>query len=395
MQCTEIAIVGGGLAGSTASAMLGRAGISAVIIDPHQVYPPDFRSEKILDSQIPLLHETGLADAVLSAATLDDEVWIARFGRVVEKMRHAQYNICYDTLVNAIRAEIPHNSKFIHAKVATITPSANLQHLVLSNGTEISARLVILANGLNTGLRQKLGMRSTVFSNCHSISIGFDVEPAGRSSFDFRALTYHSEHPASRVAYLSLFLIGSTMRANFFLYRDIHDQWLRQLREAPTETLSAALPRLRSLIGSVEVPGRVKIRPVDLYVTENYRQAGMVLVGDAFSTSCPAAGTGINKVFTDVERLCSVYIPRWLSTPGMGEHKTATFYEDPVKIACDGQSLAKAYFVRSLSIDPGLVWGTRRLSRYVAQRGMGLLRRAREQWSLGRLAVARPRSTAH
>ena len=394
MQCTEIAIVGGGLAGSTASAMLGRAGISAVIIDPHQVYPPDFRSEKILNSQIPLLHRTGLADAVLSAATLDDEVWIARFGRVVERMRHAQYNICYDTLVNAIRAEIPHNSKFIHAKVATITPSANLQRLVLSNGTEISARLVILANGLNTGLRQKLGMRSAVFSNCHSISIGFDVEPVGRSSFDFRALTYHSEHPASRVAYLSLFLIESTMRANFFLYRDIHDPWLRQLREAPTETLLAALPGLRSLIGNVEVPGRVKIRPVDLYVTENYRQAGIVLVGDAFSTSCPAAGTGINKVFTDVERLCSVYIPRWFSTPGMGQHKISTFHEDPVKTACDEQSLAKAYFVRSLSIDPGLAWRTRRLSRYVAQRGIGLLRRAREQWSLGRLAVARPRSTA-
>ena len=71
MQSTEIAIVGGGLAGSTAAAMLGRAGISAVVIDPHQVYPPDFRSEKILDSQIPLLHKTGLADPVLSAATPD------------------------------------------------------------------------------------------------------------------------------------------------------------------------------------------------------------------------------------------------------------------------------------------------------------------------------------
>jgi 2-polyprenyl-6-methoxyphenol hydroxylase-like FAD-dependent oxidoreductase len=38
-------------------------------------------------------------------------------------------------------------------------------------------------------------------------------------------------------------------------------------------------------------------------------QPGLVLVGDAFSTSCRAAGTGCDKVFTDVERLCNVYIP--------------------------------------------------------------------------------------
>ena len=47
MRYTDIAIIGGGLAGSTAAAMLGRAGISAVLIDPHPVYPFDLRCEKL------------------------------------------------------------------------------------------------------------------------------------------------------------------------------------------------------------------------------------------------------------------------------------------------------------------------------------------------------------
>lgn len=34
-----------GLSGSTAAAMLGRAGISTVLIDPHEVYPADFASK--------------------------------------------------------------------------------------------------------------------------------------------------------------------------------------------------------------------------------------------------------------------------------------------------------------------------------------------------------------
>jgi 2-polyprenyl-6-methoxyphenol hydroxylase-like FAD-dependent oxidoreductase len=47
MRHTDIAIVGGGLAGSTAAAMLARAGVRAILIDPHTSYPPDFRCEKL------------------------------------------------------------------------------------------------------------------------------------------------------------------------------------------------------------------------------------------------------------------------------------------------------------------------------------------------------------
>jgi 2-polyprenyl-6-methoxyphenol hydroxylase-like FAD-dependent oxidoreductase len=47
MRYTDIAIIGGGLAGSTAAAMLGRAGIASLLIDPHEIYPFDFRVEKL------------------------------------------------------------------------------------------------------------------------------------------------------------------------------------------------------------------------------------------------------------------------------------------------------------------------------------------------------------
>ena len=68
----------------------------------------------------------------------------------------------------------------------------------------------------------------------------------------------------------------------------------------------------------------------------------MVLVGDAFETTCPVTGTGTDKVFTDVERLCNIHIPAWLATDGMGVDKIAAFYDDPVKQACDAWSAAKA-----------------------------------------------------
>jgi hypothetical protein len=152
---------------------------------------------------------------------------------------------------------------------------------------------------------------------------------------------------------------------------------LRQLREAPQASLFAAMPGLRNLTGNFEVTDFIKIRPVDLYITGGHRQPGIVLVGDAFATSCPAAGTGANKVFTDVERLCNIHIPRWLPTEGMSAEKIGAFYDDPVKIACDRHSTAKAYHLRSLSIDAGLSWRARRWGRFAARLGVGLARQAR------------------
>jgi len=98
----------------------------------------------------------------------------------------------------------------------------------------------------------------------------------------------------------------------------------------------AMMPGLKQMMGEFRVSRPVKIRPADLYVTEGHIQPGIVLVGDAFSTSCPAAGTGTTKVFTDVERLCNVYIPRWLASEGMDSRKIAEFYDDSVKVGLRG-----------------------------------------------------------
>ena len=78
MQHTDILIAGGGLAGSTAAAMLGRKGFAVTLVDPQPVYPPDFRCEKIDSSQLAVLRK---ADAIyldeIRKAGLYDEIWQA------------------------------------------------------------------------------------------------------------------------------------------------------------------------------------------------------------------------------------------------------------------------------------------------------------------------------
>lgn len=376
MRETDIVIAGGGLAGSTVAAMLGRAGYGVVMVDPHAVYPPDFRAEKIDGGQAAILARTGFAEPVLRAATPDRESWVARFGRLLEKRPGDQHGIRYDTLVNTMRAQIT-DAAFVQGKVTDIVASAERQRVKLAGGEEISARLVVLANGLNVGLRAKLGLEHHEISTCHSIMLGFDLVPVDRAAFAFPALTYYGETPADRTAYITLFPIRDAMRGNLCVYRDLDDPWLKAFREAPRATLNALMPGLAKITGAFDIPGGVKIRPADLYVTRGVRRPGVVLVGDAFATSCPAAGTGTGKVFTDVERLCNVYVPRWFASSGMGADKIAQFYDDPVKRACDEHSEEKAFDLRSLTVDTSLTWTAHRYARFAARLAIGRLREMR------------------
>jgi 2-polyprenyl-6-methoxyphenol hydroxylase-like FAD-dependent oxidoreductase len=359
----DVAIAGGGLAGSATAAVLARRGFEVVLVDPHAVYPPDLRCEKLDASQVRTLARTGLAELVLPAASRYDSIWVPRFGRFIEKHAETQYGIPYDALVNRVRATIPAGVRRVVGKVTAIATGERQQDVLLSTGETLRARLVVLANGLNTGLRNGLGIVRKDLSRCHSVTVAFDVRPQHGGAFGFPALTYYGERPGDRCAYFTLFPVPGAMRANLFVYREAADPWLRDVREHPEATLYRTLPGLRRAICPIEVVGPVKVRPADLYESDSSRLPGVVLVGDAFATSCPAAGTGTNKVFTDVDVLCNVHVPQWMRTPGMGADKVAAFYRDPVKAACDQFSRHKAFSLRSETIDVGLAPGMRRWSR--------------------------------
>lgn len=370
----DVAIIGGGLAGATAAAMLGRAGVAAVLVDPHAEQCPEFRCEKLDESQLALLRLTGLAEDVLPQACVDGQVWVARYGRLIDRKPSGRAGIMYHDLVNTVRQQIPTNIPHIATKVASIATEAGRSHVTLATGKTISAKLAILATGLNPGLRDVLGISRETLSPCHSISIGFDMKPDEGRQFAFPALTVFPERPGQAMAYITIFPVRGGMRANLFVYWDMDDLRLRKFRHQPREALFDLIPTLAKFTGPFNIEGQVSIRPVDLVRVGTPQRPGVVLVGDAYSTSCPAAGTGANKVLTDVQRLCSTYIPLWLSKEQIEAADVASFYADPVKVQCEVESLQKALWLRRISTGTSLGWRCWRGARFVAQSSLGRLR---------------------
>jgi alkyl hydroperoxide reductase subunit AhpF len=127
----DVAIVGGGVAGSAAAAVLGRTGVGVVSIDLHETFPPDFRADKVAGDQIDLMKRLGLFDVLAQSAATSRSVVNIRRGRVLDRHSIEEYNLPYEDLVNAVRRAIPDSVARVAGRVADIEASADAQRILM------------------------------------------------------------------------------------------------------------------------------------------------------------------------------------------------------------------------------------------------------------------------
>lgn len=370
---TDIAIVGGGLSGTIAAIALARSGARVTLIDRNDVAPPEFRVEKLGGEQLVKLERLGLLDVLAQNSTRFDRAVNIRHGRVVDQSAIRYQGIFYDDLVNAMRRALPASVRTVIGRVTDLSTGPEQQLVTVADQDPIRARLVVLASGMSDILRARLGIEREVLHERQSLTFGFNLRPADTIT-NHPALTLYGERPGDGIDYLTLFPIGELIRANLFVFLDHRHPWIKELRTDPLAALEQKIPSLRRHLHNTELDGKVQNWIMDLAVARNVRRPGIVLIGDAYQTSCPAAGTGVSRLLTDVERLAA-HVPGWLQTPGMEAAKVATFYEDPAKTAMDAYALAQADFRRSFTIDTSFEWRARRQAQFLRRRLMNGLDR--------------------
>lgn len=369
----DIVIIGAGIAGSTAAALLARQGYDCALISMHEHFPPDFRAEKIGEPQMQVLDRGGLGAVARAASVRFEGAWLHRFGYLAERGTDIEYACDYADLMNAIRTALPEAVRFIVGKVREIETSETDQAVTLADGRRIVARLVVIATGLVDAVRRMVGIEREVVSPAHSVSYGFDMTYP-EDGLPFPSLVWSDVTFGERLSYLTLFPYRDRIRANLFAYRSITDEWTEAFKARPDETLAATIPGLEALLGKSRITGPVVARPVDVIDVRNHIRPGVVVVGDAFKTVCPITGTGVDKALTDVVQLCDVHIPAWFKTPGMGADKIARYYADPVKVARDRSARRMTLDSKSIKLDPSPYWTYRRLRSQTLGRARLMLR---------------------
>jgi 2-polyprenyl-6-methoxyphenol hydroxylase-like FAD-dependent oxidoreductase len=368
----DVAIVGAGVAGCAAAAGLSKAGYRVALIDLHERAPAEFRAEKFGVNQMAHLDSVGLGKAAREHTTAFDNTWVHRYGRIIDRKHNREYASNYGEFVNGLRSGLPDDVAFMVGRIDDLETSDDRQRLHLADGREIKARLLVMATGLIDILKRKLGMERQVVSAEHSLTFGFDLANP-QSDFPFQSLVWFLDRPSERGAYLTFFPIGDKIRANLFTYRSMADAWTKSFRLDAAASLRGLLPGLERKFKPVVIDGNVQARPIDLAETRGHERPGLVLLGDAFGTSCPVTGTGIDKALTDVTRLLH-HVPAWLATPGMAEGKIAQFYADPLKLERDRSARLLSEETRSMRMDLGLSGKTQRLKNLVSTEGRFLIR---------------------
>lgn len=356
----DIVIVGAGLAGSAAATVLARRGLAVTVVDPYAECPPMFRAEKIEPSQAALFRALDLFDGVEPATRMIREIIHGRQGRVVHRKEIEQFGIAYCDIVNSVRAQMPSQVEFRQTRVEAINADPKRPSVVLTDGTRIECRLVVVATGMLGQMSERLGLTKTIVKDELSMAFGFMLERADGQPFAFDAVTYSPESIADKVGYLTLFRMGQFMRGNVFAYWGPREAATREMTREPVAFLKRVLPGLEAVIGSYSVAGKVEVFKIDLYRMRDCALPGVVLVGDACQSVCPATGMGLTKVLTDVDVLCNECLPGWLAVDEIGTQQTASFYAHPRKTAVDDRAVRLALAGRASVLDNSLHWRLRR-----------------------------------
>lgn len=365
MRDTDIVIVGQGFAGAATAILLARAGYRVVTVDPGPMCPPQFRAEQIVGEQVNVLARMGLLPTVVGDVAPIQSAAAWADGRFVKWVNVPHYGIDYPDMVDNLRAAIPPGVVQITGMVSSITNTDAHRTVVLDDGRMWTAAVVIVATGLHKRLMDRLGAVRTLVSDNHSLAIGFDVE---RSHPLDSVFVYHGDQH-NKIDYLTLFPFkdGRT-RANLFCYTG-KESIAPHLDK--TYGLHVLLPKLRLACGPVGIISRPVYRMNSLTVVDLPGQPGVVVIGDAYQTPCPSAGTGIGRLLSDVSAVVA-FAHHWIRYgASVTDPEGKKYYDDPRRQAASDKALEAAKYMRDRRLGTSLRWKLHRLRVRAKVRVMG------------------------
>lgn len=315
-QNADIIVVGGGLAGLAAAVSLARAGYDTLHLAP--TAPPDRRTSALMMPSVEFLVSSGLIDSPenvghpLTAIRIIDAT--PRLIRAPETLFDAKeagldafgWNFANATLLERFQAATP--AAGLNTRNAAVTAyhrENGLGVLTLTDGTTVSAPLIVGADGKKSLIRTEAGLpaREHKFDEAALVC---DLElgrPIGGTSIEF-----HYPHGP-----FTLVPAGGT-RANLVWIDE--ESVLRETQAGGPEALLAAFrTRSQNLFGSIRLASPSFIFPLSVLSVPEAGADGTVLVGESAHAFPPIGAQGLNLGLRDVADLVAVLAETDRSAP--------------------------------------------------------------------------------
>ena len=305
MQRREIAVVGGGLAGTATALGFASAGFDTVLIAPDA--PADGRSTALIGRSVAYLSELGLIDDLRGVAEplavmrlIDDTGRLFRAPPVEFRASELGlsafgYNVLNSDLHDALgkRAAAHPKLEIVRAKATGMSLEGECAVLEVDDGQRFSACLVVGADGRASPLRKLAGITVRRWSYPQSaIVLNFTHSVPHRSvSTEFHTRSGPFTQVPLQGERSSLVWVEDPATADLIVELK-HDRLSRMVED-----------RLHSILGAVDVEEPVQRFPLSGASVARLTSERLALVGEAGHAFPPIGAQGLNLGLRDCETI--------------------------------------------------------------------------------------------
>jgi 2-octaprenyl-6-methoxyphenol hydroxylase len=302
----SIAIVGAGLAGLAAAALLASTGRHVMLVGP-AFSPADTRTTALLDGSVRLLDAAGLWEEARSlAAPLRTMSIVDATSRLVRAppvsfdagsvgLEAFGWNIANADLARIIDARLARVANVVRrtASVRDVRPGPEDVGLVLSDGSSLSALLVVAADGRTSSMREAAGLTTRTWSY-PQVALAVNLRHA-RSHRD-TSTEFHTEGGPMTLVPLPgrrSSLVGVMPPSEAERLAGLDDAALGLDVER----------RCHSLLGRMEIDGPRSFWPLSGLAAERLTGERIALIGEAAHVMPPIGAQGFNLTMRDIAAL--------------------------------------------------------------------------------------------
>jgi len=302
MLDTDVIISGGGMVGAALAVALSQTGLQVIVLEKQQ--PAAFTADSAIDLRV-------------SSLNLRSERWLTTLGAwpVLAQMRLCPYQFLQageaKAAVRFAAEEIgePHLGHIVEnnlvqlalwqqfndkvtvitgTHIVALTQSDSSAEVTLSDGRELSAKLLIGADGAQSAVRQLAGIGTQGWQYQQACLVAYVDTP-----YPQQDITWQQFYPSGPRAFLPL----PGAQASLVWYDEAAK--IKQLAQlAPAALERAVIAAFPDELGAVKLKSSAWF-PLARMQAQQYVKGRVVLAGDAAHTINPLAGQGVNLGFAD------------------------------------------------------------------------------------------------